>query len=115
MFSSTDRCGNRLNDWKTIAIRERTVGVDAGAGDEQVVEPDLAGIDRHEQVDALEQGGLAGTGCADQAHHLVRCHVEIDPAQHALVAERLLDSADPELHVDIACLRRRSRSVYQSA
>ena len=60
------------------------VGVEAGLADVDVVEEDLAVVDRLEQVDAAQQRALAGAGRADQADDVVRCDVEVDVVEHDL-------------------------------
>ena len=71
-FSSTDMCGKRLNDWKTIPIRRpHPVDVDVPRRDLDAADDDPAGVDRLEQVDAAQQGRLPRAGSADQADDLV--------------------------------------------
>ena len=70
------------------------VDVDAARGDLLAVDDDPAGVDRLEQVDAAQQRRLARAGGADQADDLVLGDVEVDPAQHLELAERLAQPFD---------------------
>ena len=81
-FSSTVRCGNRLNDWNTMPSRRRSVLVEPGRRDVDAVEQDAAVVDRLEQVDAAQQRRLARARRADEAHDLVVVDVEVDVGQH---------------------------------
>ena len=70
------------------------VHVDAARGDLLAVDDDAARVDRLEQVDAAQEGRLARAGGADQADDLVLRDVEVDPAQHLELAERLVETLD---------------------
>ena len=88
-------CGKRLNDWKTIPIRApQRVDVDVAGGDLDAADPDPAGLDRLEQVDAAQERRLARARRADQADDLVLGDVEVDPAQHLELAEGLVQALD---------------------
>jgi hypothetical protein len=45
-----------------------------------------------EPVDAAQQGRLARSGRADDAHDLATTDVEVDPSQHMVVAEGLVQA-----------------------
>ena len=83
-------------------------------GDLVAADDDPAGVDRLEQVDAAEERRLAGAGGADQADDLVLGDVEVDPAQHLELPERLADAVDLDHTRLPACRRRRSRATSQS-
>src|SRR5262249_40139940 len=74
------------------------------------------GLDRLQQVDAAEQGRLAGAGRADQAYDLVLLEREVDSLQHLELPEGLVYRLDLErAHASLpACCRRRSRGTSQS-
>ena len=57
---------------------------------------DRAAVGRFEAVHAAQQRGLAGAAGADDAHDLAGAHVEVDVAQHAVVAEGLAQVAHGE-------------------
>ena len=66
-FRITVMCGNRLNAWNTIPIRRRTAFWSTpGAVISIALDPDAAGVDRFQEVDAPEQCRLAGTARPDQ-------------------------------------------------
>ncbi len=92
------------------------VHVDAACRDLLAVDHDAARVDRLEQVDAAQQGRLARAGCADQADDLVLRDLEVDPAQHLVLAERLVQLLDHDrAHaMPPATRRRRSRATSQS-
>ena len=92
------------------------VHVDTACRDLLAVDHDAALVDRLEQVDAAEQRGLARAGRADQAHDLVLGDLEIDPAQHLVLAEGLVQVLDQDgAHaMPPATRRRRSRATSQS-
>jgi len=69
------------------------VRIHTAVGDRHTVENDVTGVDRHEEVDALEQRGLARARGADEAHHLMGGDIQIDRAQHLLALEGLGDAA----------------------
>ena len=94
--------------------RPHLVGIDVGVGDGQIVEEDLATIDRNQKIDRLEQRRLSRTGRSDQTDHLVGLQLEVHVGEHREVAERLGEPDDPEptrclCHELIACRRRRTR------
>ena len=72
-------------------------GVDVVAGPRDVValEPDRAGVDRLEQIEAAEQRRLAAPGRTDQRNDLVIGDVDRDAAQHRVVAIGLVDVLQP--------------------
>ncbi|MOA29954.1 hypothetical protein D3C78_1510020 [compost metagenome] len=47
-----------------------------------------------QQVQAAQQGGLAGAARADDRHHLARRHIQVDALEHFLAVERLGQIAD---------------------
>ena len=131
-LSSTDMCGNRLNDWNTIPIRRRMASARTpGRGDVLVVEDHAARVDRLEQVETAQQRRLARARRADQADDLVVVDGQVDAAQDLELAERFVKAFDPQdgrperrplVRVDcgragrhpnarVASCRRRSRST----
>ena len=70
-FSSTVRCGNRLNAWKTSPSGGARAPGDTGVGDDLPVEQDVAIVDLLQQVDAAQERRLARAGRADQGDRLV--------------------------------------------
>ena len=85
----------------------------------QIVEEDLATIDRHQKIDRLEQRRLSRTGRSDETDHFVGLQLEVHVGEHREIAERLGEPDDPEAtrclcHELIACRRRRTRWLYQS-
>ncbi len=86
--------GNRLKDWKTMPMRRRMRLTSTPRGDLLALDDDAARVDRLQQVDAAQQRGLPRTRGADQAHHLVLGHLEVDAAQHLELAERLADALE---------------------
>jgi hypothetical protein len=95
------------------------VGVDPRIGDVLAVEEHLPVVDGLEQAGAAQQGGLARARAADQRHHLVLAHGQVDPAEDDGVAEGLHDAADVEDRCAHRwppdCWRRRARAVTASA
>ena len=90
------------------------VGVGAAAGDLHAVEQDAAAVDRLEQVDAAQQGRLAGAARADEAHDLVLVDGEVDAVEHDLRAVGLVSRSTCELgdgrgHTATCVRRARSR------
>ncbi len=112
-------------------VREEVVGLedDADAPPERVqvdlpvrnrlsVDDDRSLIDALEQVDAAEEGRLAGAGRADQAHDLVQIDGEVDASEDLEILEPLPDVLErDEVRVrrcHTACARsRRSRSLIR--
>ncbi len=92
----------RLEDDADVA--PHAVHVHAAAGDLLPLDPDAAGVDLLEQVDAAQQRRLPGSGGADQAHDLVLRDGQVDAAQDLEVVERLVQALDSER-------RRRAPSV----
>ena len=75
-----------------MPISRRTlVDVDAFGSDLVAAEEDAAGVERLEQVHAAQQRRLARARRADHADHLVLGDREVDPAQHLVPPERLVD------------------------
>ena len=72
----------------------RTLAV--AIADLDAIDPDAALVVLLEQVDAAQQRGLAAAGWPDDGDHLAAMDVELDPLQHAVVAERLADVADAD-------------------
>ena len=79
-----------LDDVEVVAQREVLVhdldaqrgGVLRGVdGDRLALEQDLAGVDRVDADDALDERGLAGAVVADERGHLARVDVEVDVVQ----------------------------------
>ena len=73
-----------------FAQRMQRLADDAVAG-QFAVEPDGAGIDALELVDASKKRGLAGTRWADDADHLARHHIESDILERSHQSEELPD------------------------
>ena len=99
-FCSAVRWGKRLNCWKTIPTRWRTKSSSQPASpvpeprspaDVVALEEDLALLRRLEQVDAAQQGALAGAARAEDADDFAFGDLEVDAAQHLEVAEALVD------------------------
>ena len=113
-------CGKRLKDWKTIPIPRRTcVHVDARGGDLLAAHDDPSGVDRLEQVHAAQERRLPRARSADEADDLVLGELEVDPAQHLELAERLVHALERELRRSRspqppASCRRLSRATSQS-
>ena len=72
------------------------IQVCAYVGDVLTGEPDPAHRRRLEQVHASQQRRLARAGRADHDQHVLRSHLEVDPAQHAVVAEPLVEALDAQ-------------------
>ena len=107
-LSSTVRCGNRLNCWKTIPMRlphPRDVG--AAAGDLAALEEDPARVERLEQVDAAQQRALPAAARADHDEHLAGRDLQVDPVEHEVVAEALPHRLEPDHLARRARARRR--------
>src|SRR5439155_19188495 len=60
--------------------------------DQLAVDPQPARVDLLEVVDAAQERALARPGRADEAHHLLGGHLEVDALQHLEPAEALVDS-----------------------
>ena len=92
-------CGNRLKRWKTMPIlaRSRQTSVAQlvelvarpAVADELAVDPEPAGVDLLQVVDAAQERRLARAGGPDEAHHLARRDLEVDALQHLEPAEAL--------------------------
>ncbi len=78
-----------------------TRGPFAAVADLHAVDRDRAGIIGLEQVHAAQHGGLAAARSADDADHLAARNVEIDAAQHLVLAEALVQVA----HLDQRSVR----------
>ena len=90
MFSATDRFGNSDRSWKmTCTPSALAIGrIEALAHLARDLDPS-AGIGRMHAGDQLDQGGLAAAVLTDEAVHLARKHVPIDPVerqQHRRIA-----------------------------
>ena len=102
-FSSAVMCGNRLNCWNTIPVWMRTLRICSRlrrvrwppprrcAGD---LDRAVGGV--LEEVHAAQQGGLAGSGPAEDDDDLPLVQLEVDPAQHLVVAVDLAQPGDPD-------------------
>ena len=91
--------------------------VDAGRRDLDPLDPDAAGVDLLQQIDAPQQRRLPGPARSDQADDLMVLDHEVDTAQHLELAEGLPDLVDANRlghGVPRACRRRRSRAINQS-
>ena len=88
-------------------------GVEIGAQIHQVlaVKPDVAGIGILQQVDAAQQGALAGAGGADDAHHFPWHDLQVNALEDFQTAEGLLQlfnsyyrfhSQSPQLELGIS-------------
>ena len=118
-FSSTLRCGNRLNAWKTIPSRRRTAdGSTDGSVTTSPSSKHVAVVDLLEQVDAAQQRRLARAGGADQRHRLVlarprgRCRAA--PAARRRPWSRRAPRAPARAHGAPRRLRRRARACRRS-
>ena len=103
-FSSTVLCGNRLCDWKTMPLRERSATISRrraflslgsvlkstrGVGD-----PHGAGVRGLQHVERAQHGRLARAGRPEQRGRACpRPRGEVDAAEHMVVAEGLLEPA----------------------
>ena len=105
-----------LHDVEVVAQREVLVDdLDPEPGgvlrpvdrDLLAVEVDLAGVERVDAGDALDQRRLAGAVVADERHDLARAHLEVDVDERLDRAEALRDAARLE--------RRRRRGGRVSA
>ena len=94
-----------LDDVEVVAEREILVDdldpelrrvLRAGDVTRLALEEDLAGVDRVDAGDRLDQRRLAGAVVADERHHLALAHLEVDVAQRLDGAERLRDPAELE-------------------
>ena len=72
------------------------IDVDVTSRDLVPADDDPARLHGLEQVDAAEQRRLAGARGADQADDLVLVDLEVDPAQHLELPERLVQALDAE-------------------
>ena len=63
---------------------------DLAVADEAPVDPEAAGVDLLEVVDAAQERRLARPGRAEDAHHLTRLYLERDPVQYLEPAESLV-------------------------
>ncbi len=121
MFATTDMCGKRLKDWKTIPIPRRTSFTSTPRGSDLLaVHDDPSAVDRLEQVHATQERRLPGARRADEADDLVLGQREVDPAQHLELPEGLVDALEDECGrlrahgIPPASWRRRSRAMSQS-
>ena len=64
--------------------------------DVEPIDQDATRVDRLQEVDAPQKGGLPRPGRPDQADNLVRLNDEIDPLQNLEVVEGLLEPLDPD-------------------
>ena len=89
------------------------VGVELGVGDVNPVEQDLAVVDRLEEVDAAEQGGLPRPRRPHHGHDLVGGEGEADIGEDGQVAELLPDTANLEksAHMEVPVVRSRWRRI----
>ena len=107
-LSSTVRCGNRLNCWKTIPILCRTAETSVPRPrDLLTLEEDPARVERLEQVDAAQERALSASARADHDEHLARRDVQVDPVEHEVVAEALPNRLEPNHLVRPTRARRR--------
>ena len=72
----------------------QAVDVDVLGGQVLAVEPHVAGVGGLEQVNAAQQGGLAGAGGADDGDDLARHDLEVHAAQDVVCAKGLLNALD---------------------
>ena len=66
----------------------------AAAGDVHVADPDLAGRGVLEEVQAAQEGALAGAGRPDEHDYLALVDLEVDALEHVVPAEVLLQALD---------------------
>ena len=96
-LSMVVRCGKRLNCWKTIPTRCRTLATSAPLPrDLLAFEVDAPLLDRLEEVHAAQQRALAAPARADDHEHLAVRDAQVDPVEDEVVAEALADAF--ELH-----------------
>ena len=87
-LSSTDRCGNRLNDWNTMptswrrALQSASASMRPSLHQRVAADLDAAALGVLQAVAAAQEGALARTAGADDDHHLRGQHVEVDAVQH---------------------------------
>ena len=72
------------------------VHVDAVRRDLLAADDDPPGVDRLQQVHAAQQRRLPRARRADEADDLVLGQLEVDPAQHLELPERLVDALEDE-------------------
>ncbi len=121
MFATTDMCGKRLKDWKTIPIPRRTSFTSTRAAvissPRTTIRPLSIGSSRFTQRRSVD---LPGARRADEADDLVLGEREVDPAQHLELSEALVDALEDECGrlrahgIPPASWRRRSRAMSQS-
>src|SRR5690606_3379080 len=70
------------------------VDVDVRVEDVDPLDEDLASGRLLEQVDRAQQGGFAGPGRSDDAHHLALPDHQVDALEHLDVAEALVQVSD---------------------
>ena len=79
----------RLKPWNTIPMdSRRRLTLTCSAAEVLAVEPHVAGVRGREQVNAAQQGGLAGAGGADDGDDLARHDLEVHAAQDVVCAEK---------------------------
>jgi len=109
-----------LNAWKTIPIFcSDAIRVDPLGGYLFTFDEDAARRHRLDEIDAAQERRLTRAGGADHADHLVPCEREVDPLQHLVLAEVLVDVLEAQRrasggnarHAPRARIRRRSRST----
>src|SRR5579875_4037821 len=79
----------------TLAHRSKMTSDELEA-EELVVEVHGSSVDRLQLIDAPNQRGLAGTGGADDYHHLPLIDVEVNTVQDQLGSERLAHTTKPQ-------------------
>ena len=89
------------------------VEVRARRRDLLAAQEDPAGVDLLERVDAAQHRRLPGPRRTDQADHLVRRHVEVDPAEHLEIARRTC--ARPRAEPPVSVIVRRVAPTPQLA
>ena len=101
-FSMAVMCGNRLKRWKTMPILRALPGDVPGlhlvqdvaslpVAHELAADPQTAGVDLLEVVDAAQERRLATARRPQQHERLLRIDLEVDALEHVELAERLPD------------------------
>ena len=85
-----------------LLARRDEAAVALPIADQLVIDINAAALIRLQEVDATQQGGLAGAAGADDADHFARLDLEVDPLEHFEVAVPLVDVLDADHRMPIA-------------
>src|SRR5690625_1418449 len=91
------------------------VDVAVGVQDVHAFDVDVAGAGFLQQVDRAQQGGLAGTGRADHAHHLARPHRQVDALEDLVLAETLAHAAHRDGRLVARLVTHRPLAIRRSS